>query len=318
MSSLLDEPARDQAISPATRLRVTMAAVRLTFMWFGVRKSLSAEQKSQAADTFGAAGNYLSAGKKLFDTSHPAFRAVTAVRSRAVSLWRGMSVPYPEPGIRLIRQDDISAFDVQMTSLRDELQEAVMALDQHFGELQSAARERLGRLYNSADYPSSLRGLFNLEYDFPAVEPPDYLRQLSPALYEQERARVAARFDEAVQMAEEAFTSELARLVSHLTERISGQDDGKPKIFRDSAIANLTEFFQRFGQLNVRSNEQLDDLVAQAQQVVRGIEPQALRDSANLRQHVATQLAGVQSVLDGLLVDRPRRNILRRRQEQVA
>ena len=281
-------------------------------------KRLSAEQKSQAADTFGAEGNYLSAGKKLFDTSHPAFRAVTAVRSRAVSLWRGMSVPYPEPGIRLIRQDDVSAFDVQMTSLRAELQEAVMQLDEHFGELRSAARERLGRLYNSADYPDSLRGLFKLEYDFPAVEPPDYLRQLSPALYEQERARVAARFDEAVQMAEEAFTSELARLVSHLTERISGQDDGKPKIFRDSAIANLTEFFQRFGQLNVRSNEQLDDLVAQAQQVVRGVEPQALRDSASLRQHVATQLAGVQSVLDGLLVDRPRRNILRRRHEQVA
>jgi hypothetical protein len=295
-----------------------MAAVRLSFTWFGVRKSLSAEQKSQAADTFGAEGNYLSAGKKLFDTSHPAFRAVTAVRSRAVSLWRGMSMPYPEPGIRLIRQDDVSIFDVQMTSLRTELQEAVMQLDEHFSELKTAARERLGRLYNSADYPESLRGLFKLEYDFPAVEPPDYLRQLSPALYEQEKARVAARFDEAVQLAEEAFTSELARLVSHLTERISGQDDGKPKIFRDSAIVNLTEFFQRFGQLNVRSNEQLDDLVAQAQQVVRGVEPQALRDSASLRQHVATQLAGVQSVLDGLLVDRPRRNILRRRHEQVA
>ncbi len=318
MSSLLDEPTTDQATSPATRLRASMAAVRLSFTWFGIRKGLSAEQKSQAADTFGAEGNYLSAGKKLFDTSHPAFRAVTAVRSRAVSLWRGMSVPYPEPGIRLIRQDDVSAFDVQMTSLRAELQEAVLQLDQHFSELRSAARERLGRLYNSADYPDSLRGLFKLEYDFPAVEPPDYLRQLSPALYEQERARVAARFDEAVQMAEEAFTSELARLVSHLSERISGQDDGKPKIFRDSAIANLTEFFQRFGQLNVRSSEQLDDLVAQAQQVVRGVEPQALRDSASLRQHVATQLAGVQSVLDGLLVDRPRRNILRRRQEQVA
>ena len=34
---------------------------------------------------------------------------------------------------------------------------------------------------------------------------------------------------------------------------------------------------------------------------MRGIEPQELRDSASLRQHVATQLAGVQSVLDGLL-----------------
>jgi hypothetical protein len=312
MSTLLDEPPTRQSMAPAARLRATMAAVRVSFTWFGVRKSLSPQQKAEAADTFGAEGSFLSAGKKLFDTSHPAFRAVTAVRNRAVSLWRGMSVPYPEPGIRLIRKDDISAFDVQMTTLGQQLNEAVHQLDRHFLDLKSAARDRLGRLYNSADYPDSLLGLFKLEYDFPSVEPPDYLRQLSPALYEQEKARVVARFDEAIRLAEEAFTSELAKLVSHLAERISGQEDGKPKIFRDSAVENLSEFFERFGQLNVRSNEQLDNLVAQARRIVRGVEPQDLRESVSLRQHVATQLAGVQSVLDGLLVDRPRRNILRR------
>lgn len=87
---------------------------------------------------------------------------------------------------------------------------------------------------------------------------------------------------------------------------------GKPKVFRDSAIENLTEFFQRFRELNVRSNEQLDSLVTDAQRIVRGVEPQALRDNAGLRQHVATEMSRVQSVLDGMLVDRPRRNILRR------
>ena len=77
-------------------------------------------------------------------------------------------------------------------------------------------------------------------------------------------------------------------------------------------MENLTEFFDRFRQLNVRSNEQLDSLVNDAQRIIRGIEPQELRDNAGLRQHVATELSRVQSVLDGLLVDRPRRNILRR------
>lgn len=65
-------------------------------------------------------------------------------------------------------------------------------------------------------------------------------------------------------------------------------------------------------QMTVRSNEQLDGLVADAQRIVSGVEPQRLRDSSVLRQHVATELSRVQSVLDGLLVDRPRRNILRR------
>ena len=82
----------------------------------------------------------------------------------------------------------------------------------------------------------------------------------------------------------------------------------------DSAVTNLTEFFERFRTLNVRSSEQLDELVPQAQQVIGGVEPQQLRDSESLRQRLVTQLAGVQSSLDGLLVDRPRRNILRRPQ----
>ena len=55
----------------------------------------------------------------------------------------------------------------------------------------------------------------------------------------------------------------------------------------------------------------LDALVSQCRQIVQGVEPQALRDNGGLRQQVATQLSGVQSVLDGLLVDRPRRRIIR-------
>ena len=309
MSTVLDPPA---AMSPAERLRTTMAAVRVSLSWFGVRKTLTPEQKAEAAEPFGAEARFLSAGKRLLDTSHPAYKAVTAIRNRVLSYWKGMSLPYPENGIRLIHQDKIDDFDAQMRALRAELVDAVETLDRHYSELKSAARQRLGSLFNPGDYPESLTGLFEVTWDFPSVEPADYLRQLNPQLYEQECRRVQQRFDEAVRLAEEAFTAELAKLVSHLTERLSGTDDGKPKIFRDSAIENLTEFFGRFRQLNVRSNEQLDQLVAQAQRTIRGVDPQALRDNAGLRQHVATEMSRVQSVLDGLLVDRPRRNILRR------
>jgi hypothetical protein len=192
------------------------------------------------------------------------------------------------------------------------LAEAVENLDRHYIDLKATARQRLGSLYNSGDYPESLRNMFSVDFDFPSVQPPDYLQQLNPQLYEEECRRVQSRFDEAVKLAEEAFIAELAKLVSHLTERLSGSDDGKPRVFRDSMIGNLTEFFGRFRELNVRSNAQLDNLVADAQRVIRGVEPQDLRDNQGLRQHVATEMSRVQSVLDGLLVDRPRRAILRR------
>ena len=286
--------------------------MRVSISWFGVRNTLTAEQKAEAAEPFGTDARFLSAGKRLLDTSHPAYKAVTAVRGKVIAYGKSMSLPYPEPGIRLIRQDRIGEFTAKMGELQEELAEAVANLDRHYSNLKATRGSGWVRFSTPGITPNHVSGAFSIDSDFPSVEPPDYLQRLNPQLYEQECQRVSQRFDEAVRLAEETFTAELAKLVSHLTERLSGQDDGKPKVFRDSMIENLTEFFGRFRQLNVRSNEQLDQLVADAQRIVRGVEPQALRNNQGLRQQVATEMSRVQSVLDGLLVDRPRRNILRR------
>src|SRR5207244_1462130 len=86
---------------------------------------------------------------------------------------------------------------------------------------------------------------------------------------------------------------------------------GEPKVFRDSAVTNLTEFFQRFQKLNVRSNVELDALVEQAQELVNGVTPQALRDNSGLRGQVATAMSQLQTELDDLMVVLPRRRIIR-------
>ena len=201
-------------------------------------------------------------------------------------------------------------------AFHDELIQAEAELAAVYEEIKNDARRRLGRLYNSGDYPAEIRGLFNVEWDFPSVEPPSYLMHVNPQLYHQEQERITRRFQEAINLAEQAFVGEFADLVNHLTERLNTGPEGERKIFRDSVITNLTEFFGRFGQLNIHSSEQLDRLVEDAQQIVRGVVPQELRDNDGLRQHVATQFARVQANLDGMLVDRPRRSIIRNRSQQ--
>jgi hypothetical protein len=300
------------AIDASERLRARMAAAKLSVTWLGTRKALNTEQRDQAAGSFGATGKFVSAGKKLLDTSHPAFKAVTAIRGQAVSYWKNISLPFPEPGIRLIKQSEIERFSTRISSLRSELRMAVEAMQDQYEELKSQARTRLGNLYNPDDYPASLVGLFDFDTEFPSVEPPDYMRTLSPELYAQECRRMQSRFEEAVQLAEQAFITELSRLVEHLAERLRGDSDGSPKIFRDSAVTNLTEFFDRFRRLNVRSNQELDELVSEAQQIMRGVNPQNLRDMPSLQRSVAEQMTEVQGRLDTMLIERPRRNILRR------
>ena len=55
----------------ANRLRTTMAAVKLSFMWLGVRKTLAPEQRTTAARAFHADRELLSASKRILDTKNP-------------------------------------------------------------------------------------------------------------------------------------------------------------------------------------------------------------------------------------------------------
>lgn len=306
------QPVTQQERSAANRLRTTMAAVKLAFTWLGVRRTLAPEQRSTAARAFHADQEFLSASKLILDTRNPTYRNVARVRTEASSYWRSVTLPFPEPGVRLLNQNLLGHFASTMQTYRERLQEAARDLAGEYDQMKSEAQRRLGALFNPSDYPASLDGLFDLEVSYPTIEPPGYLMALHPDVYQAEQARVRERFESAVELAEQAFATELQRLTAHLAERLTGLHDGQPKIFRDSAVENLREFFERFRRLNIRSSSELDALVEQAQQTITGIEPQTLRDSNRLRQMVARDFEQIQASVGELLVDRPRRNILRR------
>ena len=295
----------------STRLRENFSACRLKFKWLGTSKTLSADQKNQADEAFDADSASISAGKRLIDVKHDAWKALTSIKSQATKYWKENSLPYPETGLRLIRQNRIEDFNSTFEDFREQLEAGVRMFDDQFAEIKEAARARLGSLFDASDYPSSIEDEFQIQWDFPSVDPPDYLRRLNPEVYAEQSRRVAQRFDEAVELAESAFVEELDQLVNHLASRLAGDDDGKPKIFRDSAVTNMSEFFTRFRELNIRSNDQLDVLVQRCESLMQGVQPQSLRDNDTLRRSLSTNLSAVQSGLDQLVVDRPRRNIIR-------
>ena len=97
MSTTLEpESIPDSTTVASQRIRASFAACRLKFTWLGTTKSLSSEQKSQAAETFGAASESISAGKRLFDTKHESYKALTSLKSQITRFWKDNSLAYPE------------------------------------------------------------------------------------------------------------------------------------------------------------------------------------------------------------------------------
>jgi hypothetical protein len=290
-------------------LRAATLACRVHHQKLGIRKALTREQMKNVAERFDADARALAASKCLIDRRDPAYRKVVNVRTRAGEYWRSVTTPYPEPGIRLIRRATIDEFDQRMLAFRAELHEAAKALQAKYEELRDRARVQLGDLFIESDYPERIDEQFELSWDYPSIEPPAYLKDLHPHLYEQECERIKGRLEEAVRLTEQSFVTKFNELVSHLAEKLKGDVDGKPKKFQDSSLENLNAFFEQFRSLDFGSSEQLQQLVDNAQKAVSGIRADDLRSNEDQRNRVASSLGEIQAALDGLMVSKPKRAI---------
>jgi hypothetical protein len=293
----------------AEQLRNTTTGIRLSWHWLGTRKTLADNQHAIIANAFDADPRRIRATKQLIDSKHEKLRALTKLKNEATSYVRDNSLPFPEPGLRLIKRDELPHIQSQLENFRSRLWEHVAQANDYYGDMVEQARTRLGDLFNHTDYPSSLTNEFGMEWDFPSVEPPPYLATLSPAIYAAECERVRDRFASAVTLAEDAFRAELAQLVTHLSERLTPTEEGTKKTFHGTTLENLTDFFGRFRNLNLTSSNELNTLVSQAEQVLSGASADTLRTDALLAAQIRGQLADISSTLDAMVITTSRRKI---------
>lgn len=299
-------------IADAARdVRANMGAVKVGFRWLGTRRSLSDAQTRQAAANFDADAEQVSAYKKLIDTKHPAYKALTTIKNQVVQYWRGITLPYPTEGVRLLRRDDIDGFEAKMRDFREQLELAVNNLQLEYESIKARAREHLGSLYDPSDYPENIQDAFGIFWEYPPVEPPRYLMNFNPELYEQEQARIQQRFEQAVAMAENSFADQLQALVAHLIERLTDNPDGSKKTFKSSVVENFGEFYEQFKKLNVRGNTELEALVSRANSLVAGVDVDDLRKDQDTRRTISEQMHELQNSLDDLIQNAPRRRVMR-------
>ncbi len=237
-------------------LQATTMCVALHKRQFGRRRSWTDEQTARAASMFGADAEYLRGTKKLLNDKHEAYRGVLSVLSQAGTSWKGMTVPFPEPGKRLMRRDRLAEFEAKMASLRGELGTAVGMLDAEYPALKAEAQQRLQDLFDASNYPDDLADEFGIEWEYPSTSPPEYLRTLAPELYEAECRKLAAKFDEAITLAEQAFVAEMSKTVGTLMDRLAPQEvvcwafDGV-----DGDLAKVTDVEQRGGKVSWRETD---------------------------------------------------------------
>lgn len=273
---------------------------RVTTGQFGQSKKLDSGQYEVDADK-----KYIKASKVLLACDETA--AIKTLFSEVRTYLESVSCPSNfKRGDYLLSVELLLKVDERMKDYARQLENAKVTLAGVYGIRVDEERRRLRSTFNPADYPiaDEICNRYFIKWQYLALATP---QNLPEALREQERAKLADMWQEAGEGVQQLLRAQLAEVVGHLQERLTGANDGKPKIFRDSAVENIKEFLADFDARNITSDAECALLVQKVRELLSGVEAQDLRDNAALRSKVRESFEDINLQLDDMMVNKPKR-----------
>jgi len=201
--------------------------------------------------------------------------------------------------------EEVDKYLIDRKAKRAELVAAFLAV--YDLEADRAVAEMRGT-YNPADYPdkADIERRFDMRWSYLQLSSAD---GLPPEIKEREEAKLRERFDSVEKEIQQALREAFATLTSKLAERLRIGEDGKKKIFRDTAIENLVDFLETFNRRNITDDAELAELANQAQKIILGSTPDTLRKSRTVREVVRMGLDAVTRQALTLITTNPTRKI---------
>lgn len=175
--------------------------------------------------------------------------------------------------------DLINKFEAERNALIDQFEEK-------YEEIKDEAREQRGVFYDESDYPefSKIRAKYDLSYRFLSNSVPTELSKVNQKIFEQERARVQAECEKAVDEIRSALRESFAELVEHLADRLQPDEKtGKAKIFHGQRVEKLKDFIDAFANRNLTGDAELEKLTEKARLILDGVSIDEIRKNEDLR-----------------------------------
>lgn len=277
--------------------------VKLTLGRPGNRKKLSSQMVEVEADKA-----MIHVSKDLLDSAE--YKDVVKKDGEIRRTLSDLALPSPlGSGSYLIAHGLVREAHGTLTRQLAERRALIEVVRQRYPERKAEARIRLNGTYNEADYPS-VEGYveaFTMTWQFMSFGVDQALEAISQEIFESEREKFNNQLQDSYQTVIQALRATFKGLIDAMVEKTQTGPDGKHKIFRDTLVTNMTDFFRTFAPKNgVVNDEQLETLVGQAQRILEGVEADTLRDNDSIRNYVNAQLTQVQLNLDSLVTTRSR------------
>lgn len=279
MNLVIDEQGTEE-------LQAQTIAVSMKQKKFGNSKKLDEENHRKITQSIEADPERIKATEMIVNSKHPAYKEVTSLMSKVKRDFTDRTVSFPEPTIRLMHIDRVDSFNREIEGVCEELARRVAVLDSHRDELVQDAMDKLGSAFKPEYYPTSFRDSFSIEISYPTVGPDERLKNLNPALYEQQRQRFEAMMSQAIEETTTALATELETIFGRLATSLA-----EGKRLRSDMLDPLNSFLDRFNDLRIGSNQAIRDIVDHARTILGQTNDVQIARNGSARIAVAQSLA---------------------------
>ena len=238
------------------------------------------------------AGNYnknLLAGTGFLDT-------ITKYAANARAWHLSQTLPWSDNGIRLLPMSNFMTYKENLVTLEKNYQALVDKFIVAYPNLVSAAAFQLGDLFDRTEYPEAdtiaRKFKFNVNY-LPVPMAGDFRVDIG------EEAKA-----ELVQNCERAYTDRLnnamkdawGRLhecLTRMSERLSDDDNGNRKVFRDSLVENAVELVDLLKHFNLTGDANMEQARTELAVAIMNHDAEDLRESHMAREAVKNKVDAI-------------------------
>lgn len=239
--------------------------------------------------------------KKLLANS-TRLRSVNSAYSALYTYVRGVTLPWLDDGVRMLKASEYMEFSQQVGHLESLANQAAHDLADHWDEEIDADRKRFSdhaaltgqpNMFNIADYPTkdALRGMFKTDIKiYPIPSRQDFRIQI----HEED---IKALEDE-IAKTQQDITKHVMKEILDPVSKLAAKLADEKGIFRDSLVENVLEVLDRAPKLNINDDPEINDMLADLRKVAAGISPKELRKDVAYRKEVVDNVSELEKRLE--------------------
>ena len=225
-------------------------------------------------------GNYR---KELINKQAESVKKINSISDMARTFHYTNTLPWNDDGKRILPSANYLHYSSNMRTFKNAYMDAVNEFIAVYPSLISGARQRLGGLFDDADYPEP--DAIHKKYDIQVtVDPLPDVRDFRIAITQEDLSDALKRYEDAQTNAMKDLWTRVNDAITKVHEKLADPE----AIFRDSLIGNVAELTEMLPRMNITDDPALNRITKLVNAKIATLDPQLLRDSPDCRKSAAT------------------------------